>query len=191
MNESIHLAQVWLAAMGKRAFNPIIQQSIRFFKWIAIITERTCQICETHNQRIIGPDDEIRPKVHPRCKCILQNIKSIIAGTATTDGVNGADYTLKHHGTLPENYVTKEEAEQKGWDRKKKTLQSVLPGAILGGNTYRNDNKVLPDTPDRKWCEADINYFGTKKRHGHRVVYSNDGLIFVTYDHYQTFYEIV
>lgn len=190
MNESIHLAQVWLAAMGKRAFNPIIQQSIRFFKWIAIITERTCQICETHNQRIIGPDDEIRPKVHPRCKCILQNIKSIIAGTATTDGVNGADYTLKHHGTLPENYVTKEEAEQKGWDYKTK-LRSILPNATIGGNKFDNGENILPATPNRIWYEADINYLGQRRRNGHRLVYSNDGLIFVTYDHYQTFYEIV
>ena len=37
-----------------------------------------------------------------------------------------------------------------------------------------------------------INY-GLKnsgKRNRQRIVYSNDGLIFVSYDHYQTFYEI-
>ncbi len=55
---------------------------------------------------------------------------------------------------------------------------------------YENRNKHLPEKLGRKWYEADINY-QTGRRNAQRIVYSNDGLIFVTYDHYQTFYEII
>ena len=54
---------------------------------------------------------------------------------------------------------------------------------------YQNSNGHLPDSPDRIWYEADINYY-SGKRNKHRILYSNDGLMFVTYDHYRTFYEI-
>ena len=62
-------------------------------------------------------------------------------------------------------------------------------GKMIGGNVYHNKEKKLPDISGRVWYEADINYTeGFRNRQ--RILYSNDGLIFVTYDHYQTFYEI-
>lgn len=61
---------------------------------------------------------------------------------------------------------------------------------MLTGGMYNNKNKHLPDAPGRVWYEADINYY-EGKRNKHRILWSNDGLIFVTYDHYETFYEII
>lgn len=61
---------------------------------------------------------------------------------------------------------------------------------MLGGTEYANYNFKLPSAPGRVWYEADINYNGTRKRNRQRIVYSSDGLMFVTYDHYHTFYEI-
>lgn len=55
---------------------------------------------------------------------------------------------------------------------------------------YENSNKHLPDALGRIWYEADINYT-QGRRNRHRIVWSNDGLMFVTYDHYNTFYEII
>lgn len=55
---------------------------------------------------------------------------------------------------------------------------------------YLNIDNHLPDAPGRIWYEADINYYDGR-RNKHRVLWSNDGLIFVTYDHYHTFYEVV
>ena len=55
---------------------------------------------------------------------------------------------------------------------------------------YKNRDKRLPNELGRIWYEADINYY-EGKRNGHRLLWSNDGLIFVTYDHYETFYEII
>ena len=60
---------------------------------------------------------------------------------------------------------------------------------MLGGDVYHNGDSKLPDAPDRIWYEADIHYDGGK-RNRQRLLYSNDGLMFATYDHYHTFYEI-
>ena len=65
----------------------------------------------------------------------------------------------------------------------------IQPGAIIGGDVYKNKKEILPFAPGRVWYEADINYTGGY-RGSQRLLYSNDGLIFVTYDHYNTFYEI-
>lgn len=61
---------------------------------------------------------------------------------------------------------------------------------MITGGIYKNRNEHLPQSPGRIWYEADINY-KTGKRNTQSIVWSNDGLIFVTYDHYDTFYEIV
>lgn len=61
---------------------------------------------------------------------------------------------------------------------------------MLSGGIYQNDDGHLPDVPGRIWFEADLNYY-EGRRNGHRILFSNDGLIFVTYNHYRTFYEII
>ena len=61
---------------------------------------------------------------------------------------------------------------------------------MMFGGVYDNDNKHLPESPGRIWYEADVNYT-SGKRNKQRIVFSNDGLIFVTYDHYHTFHEII
>ncbi|MCL2772351.1 MAG: hypothetical protein FWD71_03285 [Oscillospiraceae bacterium] len=93
-------------------------------------------------------------------------------------GVNGADYYLAYTGKLPDYYVTKSDTENSSG------------GKILGGDVYENRNEHLPDAPGRIWYEADINYVGGP-RGGERIVYSSDGLIFVTYDNYRTFIEVI
>ena len=110
-------------------------------------------------------------------------------GTATDIGYNGADAQLFYNNRLPNYYVTKEDAKKAGWPTIKKKLSAVLPGKMIGGDIYKNDDYKLPSAPGRIWYEADINYV-SGKRNRQRILYSNDGLMFVTYDHYHTFYEI-
>ena len=62
-------------------------------------------------------------------------------------------------------------------------------GKIVEVFVFANSSAKLPSALGRVWYEADINY-GGGKRNRQRIVYSNDGLMFATYDHYQTFYEI-
>ena len=90
------------------------------------------------------------------------------------------------YGKLPSNYVTKKEAQAAGWDNKKGNLQKVIPGASIGGDRYGNYEGLLPDKKGRKYFECDIDYEGGY-RDAKRIVYSNDGLIFYTEDHYKSF----
>lgn len=65
-----------------------------------------------------------------------------------------------------------------------------MPGRMIGGDVFYNDKNKLPDAVGRVWYEADFNYV-SGWRNDYRVLYSNDGLIFITYDHYKTFYELL
>lgn len=97
------------------------------------------------------------------------------------------DY-LKKNGVLPDYYITKGEARSKGWIASKGNLCDVLPGRAIGGDVFSNREKKLPNKNNRKWYEADLNY-NCGRRNADRVVFSNDGLIYVTEDHYNTFEE--
>ena len=96
---------------------------------------------------------------------------------------------MKKYGEIPADYITKSFAKQLGWRNKKGNLANVAPGKSIFGGIYHNKNGKLPSAPGRVWYEADINYSGGY-RNDERVLFSNDGLMFVTYDHYYTFIEI-
>lgn len=115
---------------------------------------------------------------------------ALIAGTATNDGINGADWYLKFNYTLPDYYISRTDAKMLGWRKKKHNFHIVAPNKMLYGEDYYNDDNKLPMINGRQWYEADINY-SAGKRNGERILFSNDGLIFVTYDHYETFIEIL
>ena len=87
---------------------------------------------------------------------------------------------------LPGNFISKYDAEDLGWDNRKGNLDKVAPGCSIGGNRFGNYEGLLPEAKGRKYTECDINYDGGY-RNGERIVFSNDGLIFYTSDHYQTF----
>ncbi|MBR3928950.1 MAG: hypothetical protein IKJ65_08125 [Clostridia bacterium] len=87
---------------------------------------------------------------------------------------------------LPPNYLTKDEAYDLGWNSSKGNLWDVAFGLSIGGDRFSNREGILPDAYDRLWYEADVNYEGGY-RGSERIVFSNDGLIYVTFDHYETF----
>ena len=159
--------------------------------WRAIITRGTCYHCASMNGRILSVDDPriAEIPVHENCKCYVEAMTVIAAGTATNAGVEGVDLYLSLYGTLPGNYVTRETAEAAGWKRLRGNLSEVLPGKLIGGNVYKNRDHRLPKALGRIWYEADFDYTGGY-RNNRRLLFSNDGLLFVTYDHYATFYEI-
>jgi hypothetical protein len=76
-----------------------------------------------------------------------------------------------------------------GW-RPGKSPSQYAPGKMISRGIYNNDDDHLLDKSGRTWYEADIDY-KQGKRNRQRVIWSNDGLIFVTYDHYATFHEVV
>ena len=95
------------------------------------------------------------------------------------------DY-LKKNQQLPDYYFTKREAIKLGWKPSSGNLCDVAKNKAIGGDVFTNRGKNLPTAKNRKWYEADLNY-NCGRRGADRVVFSNDGLIYVTYNHYKTF----
>ena len=89
------------------------------------------------------------------------------------------------YGELPQNFMTKQEARKLGWEGG--GLERYAPGMCIGGDRFGNYEGILPDAPGRKWTECDIDTLGAKSRGAKRIVFSNDGLIYYTDDHYETF----
>lgn len=181
-----------LASKINKKFNPKIKESVNYKTWVSIEDERRCIVCENNHGKVsyIKEIPLIRPPVHFICRCRLELLKAIIAGTATVKGIDGADWWLKFLNKLPENYISRSDARKNGWNPKKGNLNESCPEKLIFGGKYYNTNKHLPSAKGREWYEADINY-DAGFRNTQRIVYSNDGLIFVTYDHYKTFYEII
>lgn len=96
---------------------------------------------------------------------------------------------IKTYGCLPRNFITKDDAEDLGWVSSKGNLHDVAPGKSIGGDRFGNREGLLPKASGRQYYECDINYSGGY-RGAERIVYSNDGLIFYTADHYESFTQL-
>ena len=96
---------------------------------------------------------------------------------------------LAAYGRLPQNFITKRDAEAAGWDSREGNLDDVLPGMSIGGDRFGNYYGQLPTKKGRKYHECDIGYTGGD-RGATRIISSNDGLIFYTDDHYETFTQL-
>ncbi len=92
-------------------------------------------------------------------------------------------------GTLPGNFITKSEAKKLGWVSSEGNLWDVAYGKSIGGDRFGNYEKLLPEAEDRTYTECDVNYEGGY-RGGERIIFSNDGLIFYTNDHYESFTQL-
>ena len=170
-------------------FKPDLVERDNFYYWVAQKDGRTCFDCDDLNGKIFSKyeNPELMRLLHPRCRCIKFALDGVKAGNATNNGRNGADWWLKYCGKLPDYYITKEELERLGWKYCERPSKFVSDKMLTMG-VYENRGGILPEKRGRIWYEADINYT-PGRRNLHRVVWSNDGLIFVTYDHYGTFYE--
>ncbi|CZR02546.1 ribonuclease domain-containing protein [Trichococcus ilyis] len=120
------------------------------------------------------------------------------AETAAASGViEGQPYSTKDEVAayihqfhdLPPNYLTKDEAEALGWDNAEGNLWEVTDGMSIGGDYFGNREGLLPKKAGRTYYEADIDYDGGY-RGAERIVYSDDGLIFYTADHYESFEQL-
>ena len=118
-----------------------------------------------------------------------------IAATPSANIVKDGIYTSKDEvaayiykfGELPRNFITKKDAIALGWDAKSGNLWQVTDKKSIGGDRFSNREKKLPSADGRKWFECDIGYRGGR-RGAERIVFSSDGLIYYTPDHYENFY---
>ncbi|SUW65722.1 Ribonuclease precursor [Buttiauxella agrestis] len=106
----------------------------------------------------------------------------------TTEAANGLVDSLRNTGQLPESYVNKAQAIENGW-KPGKALNNTSPGKQIGGDIFANSNNLLPSSSGRVWREADVGLDNTMSRSnqaGTRLLYSDDGLLYITTDHYET-----
>ncbi len=106
----------------------------------------------------------------------------------TTQAANEVVDSLRNTGKLPSQYVVKQVAEDSGWTASK-ALGNYVPGGQIGGDIFENTTHVLPSIQGRVWYEADVGLANTvsrAKQDGTRLLYSNDGLLYITTDHYKT-----
>lgn len=89
------------------------------------------------------------------------------------------------YNKLPQNFITKKEAEKLGWNGG--SLEKYASGKCIGGSHFGNYEGILPEADGRSYTECDIDTLGAKSRGVKRIVFSNDGLIYYTEDHYKTF----
>ena len=89
------------------------------------------------------------------------------------------------YGHLPENFITKKEAQALGWSGG--SLEPYAPGKCIGGSRFGNYEGLLPAADGRTYTECDIDTLGANSRGAKRIVFSNDGLVYYTGDHYESF----
>ena len=96
-------------------------------------------------------------------------------------------YYLCTYGELPDNYITKSEAQALGWNSSEGNLWEVAPGMCIGGDFFGNYEGLLPT--DAVYTECDVNYSGGF-RGSHRLVFDDEGNIYYTADHYASFEQL-
>lgn len=128
-----------------------------------------------------------KPEVTTAAEGAAEKISVEKNGSYTTPE-DVAEY-IHTFGTLPKNFITKSEAKALGWDNSKGNLWDVAEGKSIGGDYFGNYEGLLPSAGGRKYTECDVNYSGGY-RGSERIIFSNDGLIYYTNDHYKTFTQL-
>ncbi len=111
--------------------------------------------------------------------------KAQIDENGTYDSAKEVALYIHTYNKLPPNYITKKEARSLGWSGG--SLEDYAPGKCIGGDYYGNYEGQLPEKKGRRYTECDIDTLGKTSRGAKRIVFSNDGLIYYTKDHYKTF----
>lgn len=138
--------------------------------------------------------------------CVLAFGAGVAAAKAKTIDISATDYPVMENGEytsmqevavyltlfghLPDNFITKKQAQALGWSSKAGNLDAVAPGKSIGGDYFGNYEGNVPDAQGRDWTECDIDSDGGY-RNGLRIVFSSDGLIYYSDDHYSTFRQVV
>lgn len=137
---------------------------------------------------------EKTPTSAARQETEVQTEAETIAETTEEKSIDkNGSYTTKEdvslylytYNQLPQNFITKKEAEALGWEGG--SLEPYAPGKCIGGSRFGNYEELLPEKEGRQYYECDIDTLGAEKRGAKRLVYSDDGLIYYTADHYETF----
>ena len=139
---------------------------------------------EEDTEHVLETDASVKSET-PLQEEVISDEPSISEDGIYTAKEEVAEY-LYLYGHLPSNFITKNEAKKLGWISSEGNLDEVAPGMSIGGDYFGNYEGLLPEADDRDYYECDIDFDGTY-RNAKRIVYSNDGLIYYTEDHYESF----
>ena len=156
---------------------------------LALGVKNHCIDCIDEDKRIYendGTQPPIEEEKHPNCHCYYRDIETKPVGSISKKGDEAPDVYLKLFGHLPSYYITKDEARKLGWKPNKGNLNMVAPGKMIGGDIFLNIGFTLPLKKGRTWYECDVDYF-EGFRNGKRLIYSSDGLMFLTNSHYNDY----
>ncbi len=160
-----------------------------------IITEEESEPEPESEQETLTETEEEPPESEPASESEMESESESESEPESEEALldeNGT-YTTKddvalyiyQYGKLPQNFITKKEAEKLGWPGG--SLEPYAPGKCIGGSKFGNYEGILPEKKGRTYTECDIDTLGAKSRGAKRIVFSNDGLIYYTDDHYETF----
>lgn len=153
-----------------------------------LITPTPAPDCDVKPTATIAPTNTPEPTATPTPEPTKSPLESIEEDGiySTPDLVAAYIHTFNK---LPSNYITKDEASKLGWVSNKGNLWDVTDEMSIGGDKFGNYEGLLPKAKGRQWYECDVNYKGGR-RGSERIVYSNDGLIYYTDDHYESFTQL-
>jgi len=164
--------------LGDRVTQPVAQEQIIDS---AESVQQDFELLEEESEQIqqeepaVQEQPEEQPEEQPQQPAIDEN------GSYTSkEDVAMYIYTYGH---LPYNFITKNEARELGWEGG--SVEDYAPGCSIGGDRFGNYEGILPE--GKKYTECDIDTLGKKSRGAKRIVFSNDGCIYYTDDHYETF----
>ena len=116
---------------------------------------------------------------------VRETVKQAPAATAVPGEEQAVASYIKAHGRLPDYYITKDAARAIGWNGG--SLEPYAPGHLIGGDRFGNYEGLLPSGKGRIYRECDIGTYKADSRGTRRIVFSDDGLIYYTDDHYSSF----
>ncbi len=134
-------------------------------------------------QQDVLPDDT-QPSGAPETDDSSADTSAIDEDGSYTSKEDVALY-IHTYGHLPGNFITKKEAQALGWSGG--SLEPYAPGKCIGGSHFGNYEGLLPEAAGRSYTECDIDTLGADSRGAKRIVFSNDGLVYYTGDHYASF----
>lgn len=132
-------------------------------------------------QEYDGFDDEVEDYNDDEIDVDEDDSSSIDEDGEYTTAEDVALYIHTYH-KLPSNYMTKKEATDKGYYKNPKKN-----GIMIGGDYFGNYEELLP--PNDNYYECDVDYKGND-RGKNRLIYTTDGTVYYTKNHYKSFTQL-
>lgn len=187
---AVLLAGLSLVGCGKKSRDP---QSSAVQEYSAVIVDETKPVQQSTLPETTAAPDSTAPETSAQTTYETSELTETTTLTVEAALDKNGVYTTKDdvalylytYGELPSNFITKKEAQKLGWEGG--SLEPYAPGKCIGGSRFGNYEGILPEKDGRSYTECDIDTLGKNSRGAKRIVFSNDGLIYYTGDHYKTF----